>query len=100
MEHRDRSEDMLQESIMATGEQKEVLSCHFRGSGLPPAKIKPGRAFPLRMEQQADRGGRFLLSSVLNNGKSFLSVFDVLFFVQEAISYPLYSFGLKPQSLQ
>jgi len=46
MELRDRPEDMLQESLMTTGEQKEVLSCQSCGSGLPPAKIEPGRAFP------------------------------------------------------
>jgi hypothetical protein len=46
MEHRDIPEDMEQESLMAPDEQREVLSCHPCGSGLPPAKIKPGRAFP------------------------------------------------------
>ena len=34
------------ELLMATEEQKEGLSCHLCGSGLVPAKIKPGRAFP------------------------------------------------------
>jgi hypothetical protein len=46
MEQRDRPEDMLQESLLTTDGQKEVFSCHSCGSGLPPAKIKPGRAFP------------------------------------------------------
>jgi hypothetical protein len=36
MEQRDRSEDMLQESFMTTGEPKEVLFCQPCGSGLPP----------------------------------------------------------------
>jgi hypothetical protein len=39
----------------------------------------------MMMEQQVDRGGRFLLFSVLSSGKFFLPVLDVLFFMQEAI---------------
>jgi hypothetical protein len=55
------------------------------GAGFRPRKSSPEGLSHMMMEQQADRGGRFLLFSVLNSGKSFLQMFDVPFFMQEAI---------------
>jgi hypothetical protein len=55
------------------------------GAGFRPRKSSPEGFSHMMMEQQADRGGRFLFFSVLNSGKSFLPMLDVPFFMQEAI---------------
>jgi hypothetical protein len=56
------------------------------GAGFGPRTSSPEGLSHMMMEQQADRGSRFLLFSILNSGKSFLQMFDVPVFMQEAIS--------------
>jgi hypothetical protein len=65
--------------------RRKVYLLVFVGTGFCPRTSSPEGLSHMRMEQEADREGGFLLFSVLNSGKSFLPMHDVLFFVQEAI---------------
>jgi hypothetical protein len=57
----------------------------FVGAGFCPRRSSPEKLSHMMMEQQADRGDRFLLVSVPNSKESLLPVLDLLFFMQESI---------------
>jgi hypothetical protein len=85
MEHTVRPEHTPQESLMTMDELKEFLFFHSCGSGLPPAKIKPGRAFP--HDDGTTGWQRRQISHFIcpQHWKIFSSDVYVPFFMQEAI---------------